>query len=103
MSSCSVASSAQLVSLCSCTSVINDLLLLALVLFMGCCVGGAIAVLYLDWAAENERYRFGDYTFKRYEDGKVTQVVPMTAEQRAAVDKVFADKVFDDMDAVFRK
>jgi hypothetical protein len=53
--------------------------------------GWFLAVVYLRWADNRERSRFGDYVYKRYEDGKVTRVVPMTAEQRAAYEKVFAD------------
>lgn len=60
---------------------------LALTFFMGCCVGGTIAALYLDWVA------------------RVTHVVSMTAEQRAAADKVFADvdEAFADVDEAFER
>lgn len=53
--------------------------------------GATIAVIYLRWLDSREHERFGDYVYKRYEDSKVTHVAPMTAEQRAAADKVFAD------------
>lgn len=73
--------------------------MLILSFIAGGCVGFTAAMLYLDLMDEHERYRYGDYTFKRYEDGKVTCVVPMTAEQRAACEKVFedADKMFDNI------
>ncbi len=71
--------------------------------------GWFLAVLYLRWADRREQSRFGDYIYKRYEDGKVTHVAPMTAEQHAAADKVFSDmdgafkRMEKNMDAVFRK
>ncbi len=71
--------------------------------------GATSATLWLRWIDSRERERFGDYVYKRYEDGKVTHVRPMTPEQRAAADKVFSDmdgafkRMEKNMDAVFRK